>query len=67
MFTNGVVASVKICRGDDSAIRASAAVPAFDPDTASRDGAGDGTGPDGTGDAGGVVAGGSASQEGSET
>ena len=45
MFTNGVVASVKICRGDgDNASRLSTAVPAFGPETASRGEVADGTG-----------------------
>ena len=77
MFTNGVVASVKIYRGDDGdAPRTGTARPARGPDTVSRPGARDvdsravrDAAPSGTARGGfvGVAACGPAPQEGSKT
>lgn len=70
MFTNGVVASVKICRGGDDSDPAS---PVFGPDggpkTTFRGGEDDELGPgsDRDTDGGVVVAAGPAPQEGSKT
>ncbi|GAA0507071.1 hypothetical protein SAMN04488066_101262 [Halorubrum aquaticum] len=70
MFTDGVVASVKICRGgDDSDPAFPVYGPTRGPDATFRGGVGDGFGPgsDRDTDGGVVVSAGPAPQEGSRT